>query len=61
MIPYSDVITIINIMQSSVWLCLAVLVAVCAASGYNTTVAIVATNDIHGAALPTLMQRADSG
>lgn len=29
-------------------------------SGQFTTIAIVATNDIHGAALPTQMQRSDT-
>lgn len=27
----------------------------------NVTVAIIGTNDIHGAALPTIMQRQDTG
>jgi hypothetical protein len=27
----------------------------------NITIAIIGTNDIHGAALPTLMQRFDTG
>jgi hypothetical protein len=28
---------------------------------YNVTVAIIGTNDIHGSALPTIMQRQDTG
>jgi 2',3'-cyclic-nucleotide 2'-phosphodiesterase (5'-nucleotidase family) len=40
-----------------VWICTILL---CVAMAQFTTVAIVATNDIHGAALPTAMQRQDT-
>ena len=39
---------------------LAILLLFYLASAQYTTIAIVATNDIHGAALPTQMQRQDN-
>lgn len=42
------------------WTYLAILLLSYLANSQYTTVAIVATNDIHGAALPTQMQRQDN-
>ena len=48
-------------MHPSIWLYMTAAMVVCTSTKYNTTIAIVATNDIHGAALPTDMQRSDNG
>jgi len=39
---------------------LLIALLVMAANGQYTTIAVVALNDIHGSALPTLMQRQDT-